>query len=82
MTIARVCVCTQPRALPAAEYAQALHTVLVGLETGMYSAAKLLPLSLGYLALVLFAVLLSTSLMRLPIVQYSSDVLGTSQVRC
>lgn len=61
------------------EYAQTLHTILVGLETGAYSAWKLVPLSLGYLVLVLLAVLLSTALMKLPVVQYSSDVLGPTQ---
>jgi hypothetical protein len=54
-----------------AEYASTLHQVLVGLESASLAAWKLGSLLAGYLGLLLFTVYLSSSEVRLPIVQYS-----------
>ncbi|KAF6257493.1 pre protein translocase secY subunit [Scenedesmus sp. NREL 46B-D3] len=53
------------------EYASTLHQVLVGLESASLAAWKLGSLLAGYLGLLLFTVYLSSSEVRLPIVQYS-----------
>jgi hypothetical protein len=45
--------------------------VLVGLESASLAAWKLAALLAGYLGLLLFTVYLSSSEVRLPIVQYS-----------
>ena len=46
----------------------------MGLEAGSLAPWKLGLVSIGYLALVLLAVYLSSSELRLPIVQYSTSV--------
>ena len=56
-----------PSPLPT-EYAETLHLVLSGLEAGSLAPWKLGVVSTGYLSLVLFAVYLNISELRLPVV--------------
>ncbi|KAG1665642.1 hypothetical protein FOA52_011236 [Chlamydomonas sp. UWO 241] len=58
------------------EYAKTLHSIATGLETGGLAPGKLGLVSLGYLSLVLFSVYLSSSQLRLPVVQYSTAAPG------
>ena len=58
----------------ASEYAETLHLILAGLEAGSLAPWKLGLVSTGYLALVMLAVYLNSSELRLPIVQYSTSV--------
>ena len=60
-----------PSLLPS-EYAETLHLILSGLEAGSLAPWKLGVVSTGYLSLVLFAVYLNSSELRLPVVQYST----------
>ena len=60
-----------PSPLPS-EYAETLHLILSGLEAGSLAPWKLGVVSTGYLSLVLFAVYLNSSELRLPVVQYST----------
>ncbi|KAG2483194.1 hypothetical protein HYH03_017929 [Edaphochlamys debaryana] len=55
------------------EYASTLHTVLAALDASLLSPLRLAAMLAGYLALVLFSVWLSTSELRLPVVQYATS---------
>eukprot|EP00798_Chlamydomonas_sp_ICE-L_P032231 gene32231-16794_t len=53
------------------EYAETLHHVLTGLTAGAVASSSLVGVLLVYLMLVLFALYLNTSKLKLPIIQYA-----------